>query len=142
MESEGIVLNDPEPMPVDPHSKRHKIPQPSYTTPSEYDQMQQFLTMDRKVKEIPSIPNSLDYKQLLIEKTNRCLYPEILHTNSSFRFSTSSCFRCCVSSPCGTILTLCSGRPGLLPSSITWWTTRWRSERSTSPTVAGITSRS
>ncbi|XP_070782396.1 EF-hand domain-containing protein 1 [Enoplosus armatus] len=49
MESEGIVLNDPEPIPVDPYSKRRKNPQPSYTTPSNFDRMHQFLTMDKKV---------------------------------------------------------------------------------------------
>ncbi|XP_023270810.1 EF-hand domain-containing protein 1 [Seriola lalandi dorsalis] len=49
MEREGIVLNDPEPMPADPYSKRRKIPQPYYKTPSEFDRMHQFLTMDRKV---------------------------------------------------------------------------------------------
>nr|XP_046229787.1 EF-hand domain-containing protein 1 [Scatophagus argus] len=49
MESEGIVLNDPEPMPVDPFSERRKKPQSSYTTPSKPDRMRQFLTMDRKV---------------------------------------------------------------------------------------------
>lgn len=59
MESEGMLLNDPEPMPEDPYSKHRKIPQPYFITPSEFDHMHQFLTMDRKVKEIPSIPNSL-----------------------------------------------------------------------------------
>ncbi|KAG7239667.1 hypothetical protein INR49_028603 [Caranx melampygus] len=49
MESEGIVLNDPEPTPVDPYSKRCNIPQPCFKTPSEFDSMHQFLTMDRKV---------------------------------------------------------------------------------------------
>ncbi|KAL7388932.1 hypothetical protein ABVT39_023574 [Epinephelus coioides] len=49
MESEGIVVNDPEPMPVDPYSERRIQPRPSYTTPSEFDCMHQFLTMDRKV---------------------------------------------------------------------------------------------
>ncbi|XP_035535187.1 EF-hand domain-containing protein 1 [Morone saxatilis] len=49
MESEGILLSDPESMPVDPYSKRRKNPQPSYTTPSEFDRMHQFLTLDRKV---------------------------------------------------------------------------------------------
>ncbi|KAM7367805.1 hypothetical protein PAMP_014080 [Pampus punctatissimus] len=49
MESEGIVLNDPEQMPVDPYSKHRKNVLPSFTTPSEFDRMQQFLTMDRKV---------------------------------------------------------------------------------------------
>lgn len=59
MESEGIVLNDPEPMPVDPYSKRRENPQPCYTRPSELDRMRQFLTMDRKVKRIPFVPNSV-----------------------------------------------------------------------------------
>lgn len=58
MESEGIILNDPKPMPVDPYSKRRENPPPCFTTPSELKQRQQFLTMDRKVKDIPSIPNS------------------------------------------------------------------------------------
>lgn len=62
MESEGIVLNDPEPTPVDPYSKRCNIPQPCFKTPSEFDSMHQFLTMDRKVNEIPSIPNSGGYQ--------------------------------------------------------------------------------
>lgn len=57
MEREGIVLNDPEAMPADPYGKRLKNPQPTYTTPSEFDRMHQFLTMDRKVKETPSVPN-------------------------------------------------------------------------------------
>lgn len=59
MESEGIVLNDPEPMPVDSYSKRRENPQPCYTRPSELDRMRQFLTMDRKVKRIPSVRNSV-----------------------------------------------------------------------------------
>ncbi|XP_028996745.1 EF-hand domain-containing protein 1 isoform X2 [Betta splendens] len=49
MESEGIVLNDPELMPEDPYSKLRKKPQSCFTTPSESDCMHQFLTMDRKV---------------------------------------------------------------------------------------------
>ncbi|XP_045916821.1 EF-hand domain-containing protein 1 [Micropterus dolomieu] len=49
MESEGIVLNDSEPMPVDPYGKRRKHPQPSFTTPPDFDRMHQFFTMDRKV---------------------------------------------------------------------------------------------
>uniref|UniRef100_A0A3Q3WW66 DM10 domain-containing protein n=1 Tax=Mola mola TaxID=94237 RepID=A0A3Q3WW66_MOLML len=49
MKNEGILLNDPEPMPVDPYSKRRENPQPCYTTPSEFDRKYQFLTMDRKV---------------------------------------------------------------------------------------------
>ncbi|XP_033999559.1 EF-hand domain-containing protein 1 [Trematomus bernacchii] len=49
MESEGIVLNDPEPMPVDPYGQSRKSTLPSHTTPSSFDQMQQFIDMDRKV---------------------------------------------------------------------------------------------
>ncbi|XP_032362525.1 EF-hand domain-containing protein 1 isoform X1 [Etheostoma spectabile] len=46
LESEGIVLNDPEPMPC---VNRDKKTRPSYTTPSKFDNKQQFLTMDCKV---------------------------------------------------------------------------------------------
>lgn len=58
MESEGIVLNDPEPMPVDPYTKRRENPPPSLTKASASDNMHQFLTMDRKVKDISPILNS------------------------------------------------------------------------------------
>uniref|UniRef100_A0A8C6V3W4 EF-hand domain (C-terminal) containing 1 n=1 Tax=Neogobius melanostomus TaxID=47308 RepID=A0A8C6V3W4_9GOBI len=47
--SEGIVLNEPEPLPSDPYSEHRAKPRPCFTTPSEYDKMNQFLTMDRKV---------------------------------------------------------------------------------------------
>lgn len=64
MESEGMVVNDPEPMPEDPYSKcRHK-PQPCYTTPSENDSMHQFLTLDRKVK----------WKRILFKFVNHDMY--------------------------------------------------------------------
>ncbi|XP_034383774.1 EF-hand domain-containing protein 1 [Cyclopterus lumpus] len=49
MESEGIILNDSEPMPEDPYSKRRENPPPAFTTASGSDHMHQFLTMDRKV---------------------------------------------------------------------------------------------
>ncbi|KAI4802504.1 hypothetical protein KUCAC02_020337 [Chaenocephalus aceratus] len=49
MESEGIVLNDPQPMPVDPYGQSRKNTLPSHITPSNFDQMQQFIDMDRKV---------------------------------------------------------------------------------------------
>uniref|UniRef100_A0A8C3G5F6 EF-hand domain (C-terminal) containing 1 n=1 Tax=Cyclopterus lumpus TaxID=8103 RepID=A0A8C3G5F6_CYCLU len=58
MESEGIILNDSEPMPEDPYSKRRENPPPAFTTASGSDHMHQFLTMDRKVKEISPVPNS------------------------------------------------------------------------------------
>ncbi|XP_034435685.1 EF-hand domain-containing protein 1-like [Hippoglossus hippoglossus] len=48
-ESEGIALNDPQPMPVDPYTKGQIIPQPCHITPSEFDPTHQFLTMDGKV---------------------------------------------------------------------------------------------
>lgn len=50
MASEGIILNDPESMPADPYIQHRTKPQPCLSTPSEYDQMYQFLTMDRKVR--------------------------------------------------------------------------------------------
>ncbi|KAK2856154.1 hypothetical protein Q5P01_004889 [Channa striata] len=49
MESEGMLVNDPEPMPKDPYSEHRKTPLPSFTTSSEFDAMYNFLTMDRKV---------------------------------------------------------------------------------------------
>ncbi|XP_068433358.1 EF-hand domain-containing protein 1 [Clinocottus analis] len=49
LESEGIVLNDSEPTPVDPYSNRRKNPPASFTKPPRFDPMYQFLTMDRKV---------------------------------------------------------------------------------------------
>lgn len=55
LESEGIVVNDPEQMPVDPYSKRRENPQPCYTTPSEFDRTFKFLTLDRKVRDTLSI---------------------------------------------------------------------------------------
>ncbi|MEQ2193562.1 hypothetical protein XENOCAPTIV_003710 [Xenoophorus captivus] len=52
MESEGIVLNEPEPMPEDPYSRRNKPNlELSHTTTSTFDKLYQFLHMDRK--EIP-----------------------------------------------------------------------------------------
>uniref|UniRef100_A0A3B5BED7 EF-hand domain containing 1 n=1 Tax=Stegastes partitus TaxID=144197 RepID=A0A3B5BED7_9TELE len=48
MESEGIILNDPEPVPVDPYSKRRSLPQPQYTPPSTSDHMHQFPTTDER----------------------------------------------------------------------------------------------
>ncbi|KAM9840501.1 EF-hand domain-containing protein 1 [Aulostomus maculatus] len=49
LESEGIVLNDPEPTPEDPYIKRRRKPLPAFTTPSESDSKHQFFTMDCKV---------------------------------------------------------------------------------------------
>ncbi|XP_030201304.1 EF-hand domain-containing protein 1 isoform X1 [Gadus morhua] len=49
LESEGILVNDPEPMPVDPYTSHRAPPQRSYVSPSNFDHQKQFLTMDRKV---------------------------------------------------------------------------------------------
>uniref|UniRef100_A0A673CUK6 EF-hand domain (C-terminal) containing 1 n=1 Tax=Sphaeramia orbicularis TaxID=375764 RepID=A0A673CUK6_9TELE len=49
MESEGINLNDPVSMPVDPYTEHRRKPLLSHTTPSDFDRLHQFLTMDRKV---------------------------------------------------------------------------------------------
>ncbi|XP_041832130.1 EF-hand domain-containing protein 1 [Melanotaenia boesemani] len=49
MESNGIVLNDPEPVPEDFYTKSHKNPAPCYSPPSSFDQKHRFLTMDGKV---------------------------------------------------------------------------------------------
>ena len=50
MESEGITLNDPQQIPVDPYTKGRIIRQLCHITPSELDSFHQFLTMDGKVK--------------------------------------------------------------------------------------------
>ncbi|XP_060947992.1 EF-hand domain-containing protein 1-like [Limanda limanda] len=49
MKSEGIILNDPRPMPVDPYTNGRKVPESCHITPSQFDQTHQFLTMDGKV---------------------------------------------------------------------------------------------
>ncbi|XP_056151069.1 EF-hand domain-containing protein 1 [Lampris incognitus] len=49
LESEGIIVNDPEPTPVDPYISSRTQPKPSYVTTSDFDQLHKFLTMDRKV---------------------------------------------------------------------------------------------
>ncbi|KAL2082609.1 hypothetical protein ACEWY4_022427 [Coilia grayii] len=51
MESQGVVLNDPEMIPADPYVRHRTKLQPSiaYTTPSDFDRLKQFITMDRKV---------------------------------------------------------------------------------------------
>ncbi|CAB3978488.1 EF-hand domain-containing 1-like [Paramuricea clavata] len=49
MASEGIELNRPEEIARDPYTEGRKQPPRSYTTPSEFDKLRQFLVMDRKV---------------------------------------------------------------------------------------------
>nr|XP_015194526.1 PREDICTED: EF-hand domain-containing protein 1 [Lepisosteus oculatus] len=49
LESQGVVLNEPEDIPSDPYIERRAQPLRSYITPSDFDRLKQFLTMDRKV---------------------------------------------------------------------------------------------
>ncbi|XP_072295484.1 EF-hand domain-containing protein 1-like [Eucyclogobius newberryi] len=49
LSSEGIILNMPEPVPSDPYTTQRTKPMPCYNTLSENKQVNQFLTMDRKV---------------------------------------------------------------------------------------------
>ncbi|XP_063771180.1 EF-hand domain-containing protein 1 [Pseudophryne corroboree] len=49
LESEGIELNPPEDIPSDHYTMIRKQPDYSSITPSDFDKLKQFLTMDRKV---------------------------------------------------------------------------------------------
>ncbi|KAM9316086.1 EF-hand domain-containing protein 1 [Gastrophryne carolinensis] len=49
LESEGIELNPPELIPTDPYTNLRRQPNRTYSTPSDFDRLKQFLTMDRKV---------------------------------------------------------------------------------------------
>ncbi|KAF5889374.1 EF-hand domain-containing protein 1, partial [Clarias magur] len=49
MESQGILLNEPELIPCDPYMTRRAQADRVFITPTENDQLKQFLTMDRKV---------------------------------------------------------------------------------------------
>ncbi|KFQ37188.1 EF-hand domain-containing protein 1, partial [Mesitornis unicolor] len=49
LESQGIELNPPEEMPFDPYTEMHRMPIRKYITPSDFDQLKQFLTYDKQV---------------------------------------------------------------------------------------------
>ncbi|XP_018590675.1 EF-hand domain-containing protein 1 [Scleropages formosus] len=49
LESEGVLLSEPEEIPVDPYAESRVEPEHCYITPSDFDRLKQFLTMDRKV---------------------------------------------------------------------------------------------
>ena len=49
MSSEGIELNPPEPQPLDPYIQSRNQPLHVYKSPSTYDNLKQFIEMDRKV---------------------------------------------------------------------------------------------
>lgn len=145
LESEGIVLNDPEPMPEDPYSKRRENPQPSYTTPSEFDQTYKFLTLDRKVmkktvlKVIFVDRNHIQSEIYQLANEKKVQYVPTFSDELQALSNLHSC-RCCASLPSGKTPTPCKERPGPSPSSTSWWMTQWRSGWSTNPTVAGILS--
>lgn len=49
LESQGIELNPPEQMIFDPYIELRKMPPRMYVTPSDFDQLKQFLAFDKKV---------------------------------------------------------------------------------------------
>ena len=49
MRSEGIELNSPNQKSSDPYMETRYQPEPSFTTPSDYDKLRQFLELDRNV---------------------------------------------------------------------------------------------
>ncbi|XP_076024088.1 EF-hand domain-containing protein 1-like [Genypterus blacodes] len=68
MERGGMILNDPEPMPMDPYTERRKICQPTHQTPSEFDSLQQYLVMDGKVLRFHAVwdnPDNPDKKSII-----------------------------------------------------------------------------
>ncbi|EDQ87460.1 uncharacterized protein MONBRDRAFT_33364 [Monosiga brevicollis MX1] len=57
-EEQGVTLNEAEPQPVDPYAlKRKVVEQPSTlsTTPSDFDKLKQFVTLDRKVLRVYAV---------------------------------------------------------------------------------------
>ncbi|NXN13466.1 EFHC1 protein, partial [Indicator maculatus] len=49
LESQGIELNPPERMVSDPYTELRRMPEHNYITPSDFDQLKQFLTYDKQV---------------------------------------------------------------------------------------------
>uniref|UniRef100_A0ABM5GRK8 EF-hand domain-containing protein 1 isoform X2 n=1 Tax=Pogona vitticeps TaxID=103695 RepID=A0ABM5GRK8_9SAUR len=49
LQSQGIELNPPEKMIFDPYTELRKMPLRMYVTPSDFDQLKQFLAFDKKV---------------------------------------------------------------------------------------------
>ncbi|XP_069092247.1 EF-hand domain-containing protein 1 [Pleurodeles waltl] len=60
LESEGIELNPPEATPPDPYTELRKDPPRTYITPSDWDKLKQFVTMDRKVLRFYAIWDDTD----------------------------------------------------------------------------------
>ncbi|KAL4630454.1 EF-hand domain-containing protein 1 [Arapaima gigas] len=49
LECEGVLLSEPDEIPIDPYTQSRVEPEHCYITPSDFDRLKQFLTMDRKV---------------------------------------------------------------------------------------------
>ncbi|XP_074166759.1 EF-hand domain-containing protein 1 isoform X1 [Sminthopsis crassicaudata] len=60
LESQGIELNPPEEMALDPYTELRKNPPRMYVTPSDFDQFKQFLTFDKKVLRFYAIWDDTD----------------------------------------------------------------------------------
>ncbi|XP_068926691.1 EF-hand domain-containing protein 1 [Petaurus breviceps papuanus] len=60
LESQGIELNPPEQMALDPYTELRKKPLRMYVTPSDFDQFKQFLAFDKKVLRFYSIWDDTD----------------------------------------------------------------------------------
>lgn len=45
-------MNPPEKMPLDPYTELRKEPVRKYITPSDFDQLKQFLTFDKQVSDL------------------------------------------------------------------------------------------
>uniref|UniRef100_H0UXE6 EF-hand domain-containing protein 1 n=1 Tax=Cavia porcellus TaxID=10141 RepID=H0UXE6_CAVPO len=60
LESQGIELNPPEKMALDPYTELRKQPVRKYVTPSNFDQLRRFLTFDKKVLRFYAIWDDTD----------------------------------------------------------------------------------
>lgn len=60
LESQGIELNPPEKMALDPYTELRKQPLHQYVTPSDFDQLKQFLTFDKQVLRFYAIWDDTD----------------------------------------------------------------------------------
>ncbi|XP_023598428.1 EF-hand domain-containing protein 1 isoform X2 [Trichechus manatus latirostris] len=60
LESQGIELNPPEKMALDPYTELRKQPLRKYVTPSDFDQLKQFRTFDKQVLRFYAIWDDTD----------------------------------------------------------------------------------
>ena len=50
--SQGIIVNQPEPAPLDPYTTKRSVvdkPDHTFSTPSDFDKLKQFVALDRRV---------------------------------------------------------------------------------------------